>query len=148
MTQKQIKSQWKPGESGNPAGRPPGTFNPSTRLRKLIDAEKIVARLQEAALGGDVQAARTLLERALPVYRTTAEPVNLPELADADELTDKAKAVLAAISDGRVPPDVGSQLVSAIGNVAQLSKVDELDRRVAALEHVKKRSDHNGGEAQ
>lgn len=137
MTRKQIKPQWKPGESGNPAGRPPGIPNPSTRLRKLIDAEKIVARLQEAALDGDVQAARTLLERALPVYRTSAEPVDLPELARATELTDKAQAVLDAVADGRVPPDVGSQLVAAIGSVSRLAEVDELARRVTALEQVR-----------
>lgn len=69
MAKKQIKGRWKPGESGNPAGKPPGTLTAVTKLRKLIDVEKIIERLQSAALAGDVQAARTLLERALPVCR-------------------------------------------------------------------------------
>ena len=75
-----LKTRWKPGQSGNPAGRPAGSLCASTKLRKMIDAEGIVKKLQEAALEGDVQAARTLLERCLPVYRTSAEPVNLPEM--------------------------------------------------------------------
>jgi hypothetical protein len=76
MTKKKPPATaWKPGESGNPAGRPKGTPNPQARLRQMIDAEGIVTKLQEAALAGDVQAARTLLERALPVYRTAAAPV-------------------------------------------------------------------------
>lgn len=134
MARKQIKGRFLPGSSGNPAGRPPGSLNASTKLRKLIDVEKIINKLQEAALGGDVQAARTLLERALPVYRTSAEPVELPDLGASVELTDKAKAVLAAVADGRVPPDIGAQLVSAIGSVSKVVEVDELISRVAALE--------------
>jgi hypothetical protein len=100
----------------------------------LIDAAAIVERLQEAALGGDVAAARTLLERALPVYRSSAEPVELPELDGAQELTDKARAVLDAVAKGRIPPDLGAQLVSAIGTVSRVAEVDELLRRIAALE--------------
>jgi hypothetical protein len=126
--------RFKPGESGNPKGRPKGIPQPSTRLRQMIDAEAIVMQLEKAALGGDVQAARTLLERALPVYRVAAEPVDLPELDAAEDLTAKARAVLDAVARGKVPPDLGAQLVSAIGNVARVAEVDELLRRVNALE--------------
>ncbi len=125
---------WKPGQSGNPAGRQKGAINAPTKLRHMIDAEAIVMRLQEAALTGDVQAARTLLERALPVYRASAEPVQLPGLNGALALTDKAHAVLAAVADGSIPPDLGAQLVTAIGTVARVAEVDELQRRIAALE--------------
>lgn len=79
-------------------------------------------------------------ERALPVYRACAEPVELPELDAAAELTDKAKAVLAAVADGRLPADLGAQLVSAIGNVSRVAEVDELLRRVAALETTSEKS--------
>jgi hypothetical protein len=126
--------RWQPGVSGNPKGRPPGIPNPSTKLRQMIDAEAIVKRLEEAALAGDVAAARTLLERALPLYRVAAAPVDLPELESAEDLTAKAHAVLDAVAKGRVPPDLGAQLVSAIGNVARVAEVDELLRRVDALE--------------
>lgn len=127
-------SPWKPGQSGNPAGRPKGSKNPSTKLRELIEVEPILRSLQSAAQSGDVQAARTLLERALPVHRSTAAPVELPELVQADTLTAKACAVLDAVSGGRVPPDVGAQLVAAIGAVSKINEIDELVRRVEALE--------------
>lgn len=125
---------WKPGESGNPDGRPKGSINAATKLRHMIDAKGIIKKLQAAALAGDVQAARTLLERALPVYRASAEPVQIPGLNDALELADKAHAVLAAVADGNIPPDLGAQLVTAIGTVARVAEVDELARRIAALE--------------
>lgn len=133
-SRKPPATAWKPGQSGNPEGRPKGTPNPQAKLRRMIDAEGIVKKLQEAALAGDVQAARTLLERALPVYRASAEPVQLPGLNDAMALTDKAHAVLAAVADGSIPPDLGAQLVTAIGTVARVAEVDELQRRIAALE--------------
>jgi len=129
-----LKGRWKPGESANPAGRPRGSKNPSTKLREMIDAEAIVKKLETAALAGDVQAARTLLERALPVYRATAEPVKVDGIEGADTLTDKARVVLEAVADGRVPPDIGAQLVTAIGTVARVAEVDELLRRIEALE--------------
>jgi len=132
---------WKPGQSGNPAGRKKGSINAPTKLRHMIDAEAIVKRLQMAALAGDVQAARTLLERALPVYRASAEPVQLPGLNDALALTDKAHAVLAAVADGSIPPDLGAQLVTAIGTVARVAEVDELARRIEALEERHGRPD-------
>jgi hypothetical protein len=100
----------------------------------MIDAEAIVRRLQDAALNGDIPAARTLLERALPVYRLTAAPVELPDLTAATDLTTKARVVLDAVADGRVPPDVGAQLTAAIGSVARLAEIDELTKRVTALE--------------
>lgn len=131
---KPPKQPWKPGESGNPRGRPKGVPNPATTLRKMIDAEKIVKALQAAAEGGDVQAARTLLERALPVYRTTAQPVELPGLEVAGTLTDKARAVLEAVATGTLPPDLGAQLVAAIGNVSRVTEIDELLHRVELLE--------------
>lgn len=131
-----IKGRWKKGQSGNPKGRPKGIPNPQARLRKMIDAEAIVMALQKAANAGDVQAARTLLERALPVYRTTAEPVNLPGLDVAPTLTDKARVVLAAVAGGSLAPDLGAQLVQAIGNVSHVAEIDELLRRVEALEHL------------
>jgi len=104
---------WRHGQSGNPKGRPRGSVNPSTRLRQLIDVEPILRGLQAAAEAGDVQAARTLLERALPVYRTSMAPVELPALAQAATLPARASAILAAIADGELPADVGATLLRA-----------------------------------
>ncbi len=125
---------WRHGQSGNPKGRPRGSLNPSTRLRQLIDVEPILRGLAAAAEAGDVQAARTLLERALPAYRGTSAPVELPGLTAAPTLTTKAEAVLAAVAAGDLPPDTGAALVAAIGHVGRLVETDELVRRVAALE--------------
>lgn len=132
-----VKPRWKPGQSGNPKGRPKGIPNPQARLRKMIDAEAIVKKLEEAALAGDVQAARTLLERALPVYKLAAAPVNVPAATAAETPTDKAKAIMDAIAAGTIPPDIGAQIITAIGALVRVVEMDELERRIAALETAK-----------
>jgi hypothetical protein len=67
MTSNEKKGGWKPGQSGNPSGRPPGSSE-SGRLRAAISEHlpEIIDQLVEKARGGDIQAARLLLERVLP----------------------------------------------------------------------------------
>ena len=81
MTEKK-KSQWKPGQTGNPKGRPPGQSE-ITRLRASLagDVPEILAGLVMAAKGGDVQAARLILERILPPVKAIEQAValQLPE---------------------------------------------------------------------
>ncbi len=88
------------------------------------------------ALEGDMTAMRLLLERTLPVRKAVAPEVDLPELETADTLTDKAKAVLMGISRGDIPPDVGSQLLAAIAATGRVLEIDELTKRLEALEQL------------
>ncbi|MCB2036225.1 MAG: hypothetical protein KDF56_04850 [Ottowia sp.] len=126
---------WKPGQSGNPKGRPKGTG----AVAKLRDAIKvhvpaIVERLTAQALDGDVQAARLLLERTVPPLKAMEQPQALA-LPDGT-LTEQGRAVLAAVADGELAPGQGAALVTAIGTLARVSEIDELAARVAALEQV------------
>ena len=63
---------WKPGESGNPAGRPKGARNKTTlALEKMLDgeAEAITRKVIERAKEGDMVAIRLCLDRLLPMRR-------------------------------------------------------------------------------
>lgn len=142
MTDKQRRpGQFRPGESGNPSGRKPGT-GMQQRLRSgLLDAvggadalNKIVTKLKKQALAGDVQSARLLLERLVPPLRSVDAPVTLPALEAAQGLTEAGQAVLHAIARGEVTPDTGAALLSALGAHARIRDADEIERRLAALE--------------
>ncbi len=128
-----MTSQWKPGQSGNPAGRPKGP-GPFAAIREKIAGEmpEIIQVLADQAKGGDVAAARLLMERVYPALKPVEVPVAL-DLPGAS-LSDDGRAVLAAVASGSVPPSQGAALVAAIGALARVVEVDELMARVAALE--------------
>jgi hypothetical protein len=85
-----------------------------------------------AAKGGDVQAARLILERILPPVKPIEQCIELAMVGDT--LTDKGKAVLGAISTGELAPGQGSQLITAIGALARVIELDDLERRISELE--------------
>ena len=134
MTEKKRVGKWKPGVSGNPKGKTPG----SGELQKLratlaADVPGILAGLVTAAKGGDVQAARLILERILPPVKAIEQAVEL-QLPNDGTLTAKASAVLSAAAAGELAPGQAAQLIAALGTLAKISEVDELAARITALE--------------
>jgi len=131
--------RWQPGQSGNPMGRPPGTGEVA-KLRAGI-AERvpeILDRLTEAALAGDVQAARLLLERVLPPIKPVELPVELT-LSEEGRPTEQARQVLAAAAGGALAPDQAVSLIGALAAVARIAETDELRERIERLEAVAER---------
>ncbi len=134
MTKKRPPNQWQPGQTGNPKGRPPGQSE-ITRLRAAIaeHVPSILDQLVTAAKGGDVQAARLILERVLPPLKGIEQAVTL-QLPNDGTLTAKAAAVLNAAASGDLAPGQAAQLIAALGTLAKISEVDELTARITALE--------------
>jgi hypothetical protein len=84
------------------------------------------------ALAGDTSAARLLLERAIAPLRAAEQPqaLTLPD----GSLTDQGRAVLRSVAIGELAPGQGAALLGAIGTLARVSEIDELESRIAALE--------------
>src|SRR5215471_9786577 len=71
------------GQSGNPAGRPPGSRNAVTELAdSLLDgeAEGLVRKCVELALAGDKTALKLCIERLVP-RRVRVARLDIPEIA-------------------------------------------------------------------
>lgn len=136
MTEKQKtkRGRWKAGESGNPKGRTPGTGEVA-RLRASIAAHlpEIIAQLVTRAREGDAQAARLLLERVLPALKPMEQPVALT-LPTGEGITAQGKAIVLAVADGTLAPGQGAQLLTGLGSLARIVEIDELERRLTALE--------------
>jgi hypothetical protein len=126
---------WKPGVSGNPAGRPPGIADRRFRVTKLLNdnAEKVVRVVIDAALKGDVQSAALVLARIAPAMKAQAERVRFEFDATAP-MTAQVQAVLQGIADGEVPTDIGKQIIESISALAGIKQMDELEQQLAALE--------------
>ena len=132
-TRKPPAAAWKPGQSGNPKARPAGTGEVG-KLRAAI--AKRVPDLLDAmlakALDGDVGAARLLLERAIAPLKAIEQTQALA-LPDGT-LTAQGRAVLRSVADGVLAPSQGAALLGAIGTLARVTELDELESRIAALE--------------
>ena len=130
---KKPPGRWKTGESGNPAGRKPGTGEVA-KLRAAIGERvpELLAAMMTRALEGDVGAARLLLERAIAPLKA-AEQVQALSLPNGT-LTEQGRAVLAAVAAGELAPGQGAQLLTAIGTLGKITGLDELAARITALE--------------
>ena len=97
-----------------------------TRLPALLEM------LMGRALSGDVGAARLLMERVLPPLKAVELPqvINLP----ADGLTEQGTAILHAVASGQLAASQGAALIGALGNLARVAEVDNLAKRIEALE--------------
>lgn len=135
-TRKAPSNVWKPGQSGNPAGRPAGAGKVA-KLREAIaaDVPAILQAVIEQAKGGDMQAARILIERVIPAMKPQelAAPLSLP--VDGT-LTEQGKAVLGAVAAGELAPGQASQLLGAVATLARVTELDELVARITALENA------------
>lgn len=124
--------RFKPGESGNPKGRPclsPVQIDLRRQIREA--APGIVARLVELAEGGDVSAMKLALDRLLPRLKPRDEAVSVNLGATP---ADSARRVLEAVGSGQIAPDAGATLLSALAAQARIIEVSELEGRIAALE--------------
>ena len=131
---KKPPGRWKPGESGNPKGRTPGTGEVAAIRAAIADrVPELLAAMMTKALEGDVSAARLLLERAIAPLKGIEQAVTL-QLPNDGTLTAKATAVLSAAAAGDLAPGQAAQLIAALGTLAKIHEVDELAARITALE--------------
>lgn len=130
MSKRDARGRFQKGATGNPGGRP----READELRRLLakDAKTVAKKVLAAASGGDMTAARIVLERLVPAIKPASEPVSF-ELK-GDSLTEQAQSVLAAVAAGELPPDQGKALIDAIGSLVKVVEQDEIRRRLELLE--------------
>ena len=74
---------FKKGQSGNPTGKPKGARHKTTLLAEKLmqaDAEAIVKAVLDSAKGGDMTAARIILDRIAPARRDNLVSFELPKV--------------------------------------------------------------------
>ncbi|MEY4979908.1 MAG: hypothetical protein RLZZ352_2178 [Pseudomonadota bacterium] len=126
---------WRPGQSGNPSGRPKGRgFAGQTREAIAARMPEILDKLISAALAGDVQAARILLERTTPALKPLESPMQALTLPTGASMAQQARSVIEAATRGDIPPGQAAQLVGAVATLAKIIETDELEKRIEALE--------------
>jgi hypothetical protein len=129
MTKK--NTQFKPGQSGNPGGRPKGT---TSALRQLLApaAPELINKAVTLALAGDVGAIRLCMERLLPPLRPQDEVISIERLSGT--LAEQGQRILNAMAEGKFSPDQAAKLLQALAGQARLVESDELEKRISILE--------------
>jgi Family of unknown function (DUF5681) len=124
-------SKFEKGKSGNPKGRPKNT-NTAIFRNQLIEATPgIIDRLVERAMEGDTIAIKAVLDRVCPSLKPQAMAISLPVKST---LAEQGGAIIKATMTGLIPPDIGSQLITALANQSKIVEIDDLTRRLEALE--------------
>lgn len=135
MTELIGNPEWKPGmKSPNPAGRPPGPSKQQKLLRRMLDeANDVLDAVLGKAKEGDPASAGLVLGRILPVLRAQSQTVTF-DFDPSLPVGRQVEQVLAAISSGQIAPDLGQQIISAIGTLSNVRATEELAERLAILE--------------
>jgi hypothetical protein len=116
-------TKFKPGQSGNPKGRPIGARHKTTlAVEKLLDgeAENLTRQCIEAALGGDMVAMRLVMERIIPARKGRPVEFKLPQMTNTGDLRAAALAILEAVASGDLTPEEGAVISSLIKAAANL----------------------------
>jgi len=136
-TAKVQGAQFKPGQSGNPAGRPAGSRNKATlALEALIDGqgEAVVQAMVKAAIDGDTAAGRAILDRLVPPRRDRPIAISLPSLETARDAPKAMATIIAAVADGTVTAAEAADLAGLVERFVKAIEASDLAVRLAAIE--------------
>jgi hypothetical protein len=125
------------GRSGNPAGKPKGARHKTTLLAERMmqdDAGEVVKAVVDAAKGGDMTAARLVLDRIAPARRDNPVALTLPEVTSAADASKAMGSILAAVAAGDLSPSEGGEVVKLLDAFTRTLEATEFELRLQALE--------------
>jgi hypothetical protein len=141
-TEKTVPKQltpFKPGQSGNPNGRPKGSRNVATlALESLLDgqAQALTQKAIDLALTGDLTALRICLDRILPPRKDRPLTFNFPTITNAAEAAAAMSAILAAVAAGELTPAEAGEISKLIETYVKAFETAELAKRLERLEKM------------
>jgi hypothetical protein len=126
-----ARGRFVPGQSGNPAGKAPGTPNRATLLRAALASEEGPAMARviiDKALAGDVVTARFCLDRLEPRQRGRAIAIDLPEGMRARDVVAAFDATVRAMAAGEITPDEAVQVTRVLDGRRKAIEVARRER--------------------
>jgi len=117
--------KFQPGQSGNPAGRPPGSLNKKTLAANAMleeRAEELVQSLMDRAKNGEPTAMRLCMDRLAPTGHNRRVAINLPKVKTPEDAEAALTVVLAELADGKLSINEFSALITAIDRIVRLAE--------------------------
>jgi Family of unknown function (DUF5681) len=141
--------QFKPGQSGNPRGKPKGTRHRATRIVEQLldqDAKLLAERARDMALAGDTVALRLCLERLCPPRKGRPVTLDLPAIETLADASAAVSRVIASTAAGELTPDEAGSVIALIDAKRRILADVDLEARVTALE-ASRRADEESQDA-
>lgn len=134
---KQIPGRFKPGQSGNPHGRPAGSKNAALAALDAIGegaAQDLLKTVIREAQNGDMAAARIILDRVWPVRRGRPVMFTMPPVSSAADTAKALSGVLEAVAGGLLSIEEGQGLAAILESQRKTLELTAIEERLTALE--------------
>jgi hypothetical protein len=98
------------------------------------EAERIILKLVEKALDGDMVALRLCVERLLPPRRDRPVAFDLPAMQNAADALNASSAILTACAAGTLSPGEAAEIMSLVSTHVRMLEMTEIEARLIAVE--------------
>jgi hypothetical protein len=117
--------RFQPGQSGNPAGRPPGSLNNKTlavEAELQEQAAEAAKNLIERAKAGDLAAMRLCLDRFAPTGRNRPVAIELPVIKTPEDAELALTVVTDELAAGELTISEATALVTLIDRMLRVAE--------------------------
>lgn len=125
------------GQSGNPAGRAPGSRNRLTIAAEALlegEAQALTRKAIELALEGDTTALKLCLERIVPQRRSRSVTFATPRIDRVEDLAQAIGTIFHEVAGGKLRLDEGAALVGMLESKRRAMETVDLEKRLRSLE--------------
>jgi hypothetical protein len=124
------------GQSGNPAGRPPGSRNRATLFAEALlegEAEMIVRNAIRAAVNDVPWAVRLCFDRLSPRLRSRAAPIafELPQISTAADIAPAIAKISSALAEGDITIDEAERYTAVLERWSRMLQSAERSEKPA-----------------
>jgi hypothetical protein len=138
----QADTRFKPGQSGNPSGRPKGARHRTTvAIEALLEGEgeALTRKAIELAKAGDMQALRLCMDRLAPPRKDRSVSFEFPRIESVKDAPKAMAAIAAAVADGELTPMEAAELGKVVDSYTRSVETADLAARLARLEQAQKK---------
>lgn len=124
---------FKPGQSGNPGGKPKGAQEKRAIVRRMLEEKgpDVVEKLLSMALDGDINAIKIVMERISPKPKSDRVKldIDINQYKNQNDLKIIVGNVLMQSLKGELPDDQGRTISNLVRSMADIEfKADEIKR--------------------